>query len=84
MSVCDVAAPLIMSVIEKTAVIQRNPRLWLPTQAAVVSCCFLFGLPFSLAMFKQTGTLDCDRLEPHLQDIARADGIEEVLYSKGL
>ncbi|KAL3863799.1 hypothetical protein ACJMK2_005532 [Sinanodonta woodiana] len=76
-----VIPPIIMTMLEKTKFLKRNPRMHLPVNAAV--CCLVFGmaLPIAIALFPQYTKVSVNELEPEFQKLT----IEECLYyNKGL
>ncbi|GAB6029663.1 Sideroflexin-5 [Chamberlinius hualienensis] len=71
--------PAVMTVLEKTRWLQRNPRLVLPLNAVLATLSFGFGLPLGIAVFPQRSEVKRCELESTLNTD------EEILYyNKGL
>mmetsp|Transcript_15651 Transcript_15651/g.33790 ORF Transcript_15651/g.33790 Transcript_15651/m.33790 type:complete len:277 (-) Transcript_15651:971-1801(-) len=77
-----VISPLVMLSAEKVFPwVKSNPRVRIPVQAAIVSCTFLFGLPFSLSLFRDRGEIEVSNLEPNIQNRTT---FQHAYYNKGL
>ncbi|GBG27910.1 Sideroflexin-5 [Hondaea fermentalgiana] len=79
-----VLSPLLLMATEKLIpAVKQKPGLRIAAQATLVSCCFMLGLPLSLSLFRERGTLAISDLEPELR--AKCPSPQgEVYYSKGL
>ncbi|KAJ7327338.1 hypothetical protein JRQ81_017097 [Phrynocephalus forsythii] len=76
-----VLPPIIMSLLEKTALLRSRPRLVLPVQSLVCLAAFGLALPLAISLFPQMSEIETSRLEP---DIAGATTSRTVIYNKGL
>src|SRR5690349_17311662 len=78
--------PLIMTRLEKTAPLQRSPRLKMAVEVAVITSCLLGAVSPALAIFPQRYCLPVEQLEPHLQGLRDRKGqpITHLYYNKGL
>jgi len=79
-----IIAPILITALERTKFIRKNPRIFIPAQAAIVSLVFLFGLPFSLSLFEQMGEISVQELEENTKKAALAMQLDTVRYNKGL
>jgi len=82
-----VLPPIIMLGLEKHfAPLRTTPRLMIPTQIAIASLSFVFGLPLSLSVFPQYSELDVKHLEPRFHDCVDGSGqpVARVLFNRGL
>ncbi|CAH7129945.1 Sfxn5 [Phodopus roborovskii] len=76
-----VLPPIVMSMLEKTALLQARPRLLLPVQSFVCLAAFGLALPLAISLFPQMSEIETSQLEP---EIARATSSRTVVYNKGL
>ncbi|XP_058523952.1 sideroflexin-5 isoform X2 [Ochotona princeps] len=76
-----VLPPIVMSMLEKTALLQARPRLLLPVQSLVCLAAFGLALPLAISLFPQMSEIETSQLEP---EIARATSSQTVVYNKGL
>ncbi|TKC36600.1 hypothetical protein EI555_002772 [Monodon monoceros] len=76
-----VLPPIVMSMLEKTALLQARPRLLLPVQSLVCLAAFGLALPLAISLFPQMSEIETTQLEP---EIARATSSRTVVYNKGL
>nr|XP_028600385.1 sideroflexin-5 isoform X2 [Podarcis muralis] len=76
-----VLPPIIMSLLEKTALLRSRPRMALPVQSFVCLAAFGLALPLAISLFPQMSEIETSRLEP---EIARATTSETLVYNKGL
>ncbi|XP_062503222.1 sideroflexin-5-like [Corticium candelabrum] len=73
--------PIIMSLLDRTQLFRRYPRLNLPVHSIVVLASFGLALPLAISLFPQTGEIRRSELEPDIRDNCS----EELLfYNKGL
>ncbi|KAI8898758.1 Tricarboxylate/iron carrier [Globomyces pollinis-pini] len=77
---------LIMSQLEKTTFLKRNPRLNLPLNLVTVSASLLVALPCAIALFPQVASLEVNKLEPQFQNLKDKKGnpIDKVFFNRGL
>ncbi|XP_075922006.1 sideroflexin-5 isoform X3 [Petromyzon marinus] len=76
-----VLPPLIMAMLERTALLRAWPRLALPLQTLVCTATFAAALPLAIAIFPQYSQIDVSLLEPEIQ----ASTTDKILtYNKGL
>ncbi|XP_056670063.1 sideroflexin-5 isoform X3 [Monodelphis domestica] len=76
-----VLPPIIMSMLEKTFLLQSRPRLLLPVQSFVCLAAFGLALPLAISLFPQMSEIETSQLEP---EIALATASRTVVYNKGL
>ncbi|XP_061439696.1 sideroflexin-5 isoform X7 [Rhineura floridana] len=76
-----VLPPVIMSLLEKTALLRSRPRMILPVQSLVCLAAFGLALPLAISLFPQMSEIETSHLEP---EIAQATTSETVIYNKGL
>lgn len=79
--------PLCAAIIDtKTTLTRGRPRVSLAVNAALLMFGFGFGLPATIAIFPQTGTISVDQLEPRFQALIDRHGnpIHALQYNKGL
>ncbi|KAF7252651.1 Sideroflexin-5 [Varanus komodoensis] len=76
-----VLPPIIMSLLEKTALLRSRPRMVLPVQSVVCLAAFGLALPLAISLFPQMSEIETLRLEP---EIAQATTSRTVVYNKGL
>nr|XP_011711882.1 sideroflexin-5 isoform X1 [Macaca nemestrina] len=76
-----VLPPIIMSMLEKTSLLQARPRLLLPVQSLVCLAAFGLALPLAISLFPQMSEIETSQLEP---EIAQATSSRTVVYNKGL
>lgn len=76
--------PLGMSMIEP--ILRKNRRLSLPFQTAFVLLGFSLGLPATIALFPQIGTIESSDLEEKFQNLrdSRGNPVTVFRYNKGL
>ncbi|KAL4231548.1 Sideroflexin-5 [Mactra antiquata] len=73
--------PIVMSLLEKTRFLQKNPRWHLPLNAIACTISFGLALPATIALFPQYASIATTDLEPEIQAATK----ETVLiYNKGL
>mmetsp|Transcript_7907 Transcript_7907/g.10032 ORF Transcript_7907/g.10032 Transcript_7907/m.10032 type:complete len:231 (+) Transcript_7907:75-767(+) len=78
-----VFTPMIMLKAEKHfPAIKTSPRIGLPLQLAVATSMFLMGLPISLALFEQEGTIYSDSIEDQISKKLPRNTL--LKYNKGL
>ncbi|CAB3997165.1 sideroflexin-5-like isoform X1 [Paramuricea clavata] len=71
----------VMTALERTKFLRRNPRFTLPIQAIVCVLSFGIALPFAIALFPQMSQIDVKDTEPEIQNNCN----ELILhYNKGL
>lgn len=73
--------PLIMSALEKTTMLKKNPRLNVPANILVCSVCFFFALPATIAIFPQLSEVQVNELESSIREKVKD---KYVYYNKGL
>ena len=73
--------PIIMAMLEKTALLKKNPRLHMPFNILVCSITFFYALPATIAIFPQMSEVKTSELEKEIQEKTKDD---TVLYNKGL
>ncbi|XP_053290014.1 sideroflexin-5a isoform X2 [Pleuronectes platessa] len=73
--------PLIMSMLEKLPLLQRQRGLVLPVHSLVCLAAFGLALPLAISLFPQMSQISVSRLEP---EIAMATDDPMVTYNKGL
>ncbi|XP_030776852.1 sideroflexin-5 isoform X3 [Rhinopithecus roxellana] len=76
-----VLPPIVMSMLEKTSLLQARPRLLLPVQSLVCLAAFGLALPLAISLFPQMSEIETSQLEP---EIAQATSSRTVVYNKGL
>ncbi|KAM4625105.1 sideroflexin-5a isoform 1-T1 [Polymixia lowei] len=76
-----VLPPIIMAVLEKLPLLQKQRRLVLPVHSLVCLGAFSLALPLAISLFPQMSQIDVNRLEP---EIAMATDCKIVTYNKGL
>ena len=78
--------PMAMMAIERTPLLKRFPRTRLPIEAFFCVSAFVFGLPFAIALFPQTGSLDVAEAEDRFRNIVDASGepVKTFYFNKGL
>ncbi|XP_062991922.1 sideroflexin-5 isoform X2 [Elgaria multicarinata webbii] len=76
-----VLPPVIMSLLEKTALLRSRPRMVLPVQSLVCLAAFGLALPLAISLFPQMSEIETLCLEP---EIAQATTSKTVVYNKGL
>uniref|UniRef100_A0A3Q2U7G1 Sideroflexin 5a n=1 Tax=Fundulus heteroclitus TaxID=8078 RepID=A0A3Q2U7G1_FUNHE len=76
-----VLPPMIMAVLEKLPLLQRQRRLVLPVHSLVCLASFALALPLAISLFPQMSQISVNQLEP---EIATATDCEIVTYNKGL
>eukprot|EP00118_Oscarella_pearsei_P015043 m.132987 g.132987 ORF g.132987 m.132987 type:complete len:323 (+) comp38092_c0_seq1:178-1146(+) len=76
-----VLPPLAMTLLERTSLLHKNPRLNFPFQVLTVTAAFGLALPLAISLFPQEGQIKKSDLEKELQE----KSAEEILYyNKGL
>lgn len=73
--------PVVMTFMERTKFLRRNPRMHLPINAVVTTLSFAFALPLAIALFPQVSSIKRESLEPELQNLTPD---ELLFYNKGL
>lgn len=73
--------PIVMTFLEKTALLRKNPKLNMPFNIIVCSISFFFALPATIAIFPQMSEVQVKELEPEIQQKAKES---VVYYNKGL
>lgn len=73
--------PIVMTMLEKTALLKKNPRLHMPFNILVCSITFFFALPATIAIFPQMSEVRTQDLE---KDIQEKTNEKVVFYNKGL
>ncbi|XP_049452101.1 sideroflexin-5a [Epinephelus fuscoguttatus] len=73
--------PMIMAVLEKLPLLQRQRRLVLPVHSLVCLAAFSLALPLAISLFPQMSQISVNQLEP---EIAMATDCKIVTYNKGL
>jgi hypothetical protein len=78
--------PVVMSRLEKTAFLMKNPWLKAPTTILLTGICLSFSTPLCCALFPQKATITLNDLEPELQTKAKAafPSATCFYYNKGL
>lgn len=78
--------PLILLRLQKTAWLQRYPRLTLPVNLALILGVSLVALPFAIGAFPQRQRIHVSKLEPEFHDRETKDGekIEYVWFNRGV
>uniref|UniRef100_A0A3B4TD48 Sidoreflexin n=1 Tax=Seriola dumerili TaxID=41447 RepID=A0A3B4TD48_SERDU len=76
-----VLPPMIMAVLEKLPLLQRQRRLVLPVHSLVCLAAFGLALPLAISLFPQMSQISVNQLEP---EIAMATDCKIVTYNKGL
>lgn len=78
--------PMVMMVLGRTSLLRRYPRLHLPVETLVCVGAFVFGLPLSLALFPQEGSIEASKLEPRFHNLRDKAGnpVETLTFNKGL
>ena len=77
-------APLGMSLVEP--ILRKNRSLSIPFQTAFVMLSFGLGLPATIALFPQIGTVEASELEEKFQNLRDSQGksVTVFRYNKGL
>jgi len=73
--------PLVMTMLEKTALLRKNPRLNMPINTIVCSICFFYALPATIAIFPQMSEVKTNDLEKEIQTKTKE---QTLFYNKGL
>jgi sideroflexin-5 len=78
--------PLIMTRLERTGPLQRNPRLKMAIEIGVITSCLLGAVSPALAIFPQRDSIEADKLEPQFRGLRDAQGrpVTRLWYNKGL
>nr|XP_031323124.1 sideroflexin-5 isoform X2 [Camelus dromedarius] len=76
-----VVPPIILSMLEKTALLQARPWLLLPVQSLLCLAACGLALLLAISLFPQMSEIETSQLEP---EIARATSSPTVVYNKGL
>jgi hypothetical protein len=71
---------LIMSQLEKTSFLKRNPRAALPLNLLTVTASLMVALPCATAIAPQTASLDVKDAEKEFQN----KGISRIYFNRGL
>lgn len=72
---------MVMSLVEKTSMLKKNPRLHMPINIVVCAVSFFFSLPATLAIFPQMSEIHVKDLETEIQ---RQCSEKTLYYNKGL
>jgi hypothetical protein len=77
---------LIMNWMNRTAFVQRNPRLKVPLEAVVVTASLAAALPLSISLFPQVSHVKASDLEPQFHNLQNSSGqkVETLMFNKGL
>ncbi|CAF0844511.1 unnamed protein product [Brachionus calyciflorus] len=73
--------PIVMTMLEKTALLKKNPRLHMPFNILICSITFFYALPATIAIFPQMSEVKTKDLEKEIQERTNED---VVRYNKGL
>jgi len=73
--------PIVMTFLEKTRFLQRNPRYHIVFNAIVTTLAFGGALPVAIALFPQYSQVNRSQLEPEIQQATKDD---ILFYNKGL
>ncbi|WAR21405.1 SFXN5-like protein [Mya arenaria] len=73
--------PIVMSLLEKTRFLQRNPRFHLPFNALACTLSFGLALPACIALFPQYASIPTKDLEPEIQAVTSE---KTLIFNKGL
>jgi len=78
--------PHIMKYLEKTPMMQRNPRLNIPVLTTLTMFAMIIGIYPAQAIFPQQDSIAAAKLEPQFQGLTARDGtpINTFTYNKGL
>eukprot|EP00604_Paraphysomonas_vestita_P002573 CAMPEP_0174818818 /NCGR_PEP_ID=MMETSP1107-20130205/1722_1 /TAXON_ID=36770 /ORGANISM="Paraphysomonas vestita, Strain GFlagA" /LENGTH=226 /DNA_ID=CAMNT_0016031269 /DNA_START=346 /DNA_END=1026 /DNA_ORIENTATION=+ len=78
--------PLVMSKLEKTALLIKNPWLKAPFTVLLTGLCLTFSTPLCCALFPQQASIQLSSLEPELQKEVsqKFPGYKTFYYNKGL
>jgi len=78
--------PMVMSKLEKTAFVIKNPWIKAPITIALSGLCLSFSTPACCALFPQESSLPVSSLEPELQDKIKKEhpGLQKIFFNKGL
>lgn len=80
---CLVNPVIIFYIVEKAGKAPRNKLIKIPYETAVILFGLMVGLPASIALFPQTGSLKRSQLEKELRETL-PENITTVYYNKGL
>ncbi|KAI8806286.1 Tricarboxylate/iron carrier [Cladochytrium replicatum] len=77
---------IIMTQLERTAWMQRNPRLGIPINLLTIAGSLMAALPCSVALFPQKASASVSKLEPRFQGLVDKDGkkVETLFFNRGL
>lgn len=73
--------PIVMTCVERTNFLRRNPRMHLPINAVVTTLSFAFALPVAISLFPQVSSVRREILEEEIQKETKD---ELLFYNKGL
>ncbi|CAI2183982.1 13543_t:CDS:2 [Funneliformis geosporum] len=78
--------PLVLSQLEKTNLLKKNPRLSLPFNFGIIAVTLLTALPLAIAAFPQNAVIDPMKLEQQFWNLKDKNGdiIRQIFYNKGL
>ncbi|CAG8436572.1 14813_t:CDS:2 [Funneliformis caledonium] len=78
--------PLVLSQLEKTNLLKKNPRLSIPFNFGIIAVTLLTALPLAIAAFPQNAVIDPMKLEQQFWNLKDKNGdiIRQVFYNKGL
>lgn len=75
---------LIMSLPLVTSLLKRKSWLNIPLMSVITMTCFSLGLPATIAIFPQQGSIEISKLEVELQQKLNSSTSDVVFYNKGL
>lgn len=73
--------PIVMSFLEKTRFLQKNPRYHIVFNAIACTLSFGLALPATIALFPQYASISTKNLEPEIQAATSEDNL---IFNKGL
>lgn len=78
--------PLVMHFVGKRPLLASNPRLKMLTELLVISGAIWGALPFAIATFPQTMSVETSKLEPRFHEMRTPKGepIKVLYYNKGV
>ena len=76
-----IVPPIVMSLLQKTQFLRKQPRLSMPINALVCTLAFGIALPVTIALFPQKSKMATAQLEPEL---ASQTTSSFVYFNKGL
>jgi len=83
---CLTFPPIIMTVLERTQWLQKNPRLKSPINLVLITSMLFSGLPVAVAIFPQMSSIPVSRLEPKFHNLKDQQGnpITTLYFNRGL